>query len=646
MAAYALEELEATGEILRALTGHTPVGIFVSDADGACIYVNDRWCELAGLRRENALGDGWAAALHPDDADRVRAEWAQAANGERDSVAEYRFLRPDGEVRWIQGFAAARRDPSGEVVGWVGTCLDLTVRKQAEEEAARAGELFRAAFENAPIGIALTIVSPEDRWLQVNPAFCALVGYSEAQLLGLTISDLTYPEDRAASRERRERLLQGDTEARRIEKRYVRADGGVVWVEVTSTLVRDARGEPAYTVAHIEDITERRAARKALVEAEERFRRAFDDAPIGMGLVAEDGRFLRVNRLLCEITGYDENELLHRSFQDITHPDDLQEDLDHAASLLAGRTRSYSMEKRYRRRDGSLVWVMLSVSLVRDDEGAPLYFVAQVEEIGDRKRAEAEAARLLALERNHVEQLQALDKLKDELVASVSHELRTPMTSIQGYLDLLLEDPDGGLSDEQRRCLSTVRRNSERLIRVVNDLLFVAQAQAGKLELSLGAVDPAALLHHSADSARVPAEAKGIRLDVSADALPPLSGDAVRLGQLLDNLVSNAIKFTPAGGRVTLSLARRDDLAVFEVADTGMGIALDEQQLLFERFFRASGATRSAIQGTGLGLSIAKTIVEVHGGTIGLDSIEGEGTTFRVELPLAPPAPLPIGGTS
>src|SRR5439155_17413146 len=267
----------------------------------------------------------------------------------------------------------------------------------------------------------------------------------------------------------------------------------------------------------------------------------------------------------------------------------------------------------------------------------------QIEEIGERKRAEAEAARLLTLEREHVEQLQALDKLKDELVASVSHELRTPMTSIQGYLDLLLEDPDGGLSDEQRRCLSTVRRNSERLIRVVNDLLFVAQAQAGKLELSLGAVDPAALLHHSADSARVPAEAKGIRLDVSADALPPLSGDAVRLGQLLDNLVSNAIKFTPAGGRVTLSLARRDDLAVFEVADTGMGIALDEQQLLFERFFRASGATRSAIQGTGLGLSIAKTIVEVHGGTIGLDSIEGEGTTFRVELPLAPPAPLPIG---
>jgi signal transduction histidine kinase len=197
----------------------------------------------------------------------------------------------------------------------------------------------------------------------------------------------------------------------------------------------------------------------------------------------------------------------------------------------------------------------------------------------------------------------------------------------------VLDDPDDELSEEQRRCLSTVSRNSERLIRVVNDLLFVAQAQAGKLELALGEVDLCSLVQLSADSARVPAAAKGVRLDVSAETGPPLTGDAVRLGQLLDNLVSNAIKFTPVGGLVTLSLSHRDDRAVLEVSDTGMGIPLDEQELLFERFFRATGATRSAVQGTGLGLSIARTIAEVHGGTIALDSIEGEGTTFRVELP-------------
>jgi PAS domain S-box-containing protein len=634
------------GEILRALTKHTPVGIFVSDVDGSCVLVNDRWCELAGLSRDQALGDGWADAIHPDDVERVTSEWADAAGAERDSIAEYRFLRPDGSVIWVQGFASARRDESGHVTGWVGTIVDLTVRKEAEEAAAEANELFRAAFENAPIGIALTLTSPEDRWLRVNKAFCDLVGYTEEQLLDLTISDLTHPDDRAASRDRRARLLGGDADVRRIEKRYVRADGSIVWVEVTSTLVRDPDGTPVYTVAHIEDITIRRRAQKALVEAEERFRRAFDDAPIGMGLVAPDGRFLRVNQLLGEITGYDEAALLERSFQDITHPDDLEADLDRAQSLLAGVTRSYSMEKRYVRPDGSLVWVMLSVSLVRDADGAPLYFVAQVEDIGDRKRAEAESARLLALEREHVERLRTLDRLKDELVASVSHELRTPMTSIQGYLDLLLEGAAGELNEEQRRHLLTVSRNSERLIRVVSDLLFVAQANAGKLDLSLGEVDLGELVLESAESARVPADTRGVRLEVAVDAVPPLQGDRVRLGQLLDNLISNAIKFTPPGGRVTVSVARRNDEAVLEVSDTGMGIPQAEQEHLFERFFRTKSATKRAIQGTGLGLSIVRTIAEGHGGTIGFESAEGEGTTFRVTLPLAVASAALVGVAS
>jgi two-component system, sensor histidine kinase and response regulator len=634
------------GEILRALTKHTPVGIFVSDVDGSCVLVNDRWCELAGLSREQALGDGWTCALHPDDRDRVTAEWLAAARDERDSTAEYRFRRPDGSVIWVQGFASARRDGSGRVNGWAGTVVDMTVRKAAEEAAAEANGLFRAAFENAPIGIALTLTSPEDRWLRVNKAFCDLVGYTEEQLLDLTISDLTHPDDRAASRARRARLLGGDTDVRRIEKRYVRADGSIVWVEVTSTPVRDQDGVPIYTVAHIEDITVRRRAQKALVEAEERFRRAFDDAPIGMGLVAPDGRFLRVNPLLCEITGYDEAELLQRSFQDITHPHDLEADLDQAQSLLDGATRSYSMEKRYVRPDRSVVWVMLSVSLVRDAEGVPLYFVAQVQEIGDRKRAEAESARLLALEREHVERLRTLDRLKDELVASVSHELRTPMTSIQGYLDLLLEGAAGELNDEQRRHLLTVRRNSERLIRVVGDLLFVAQANAGRLDLSLAEVDLGALVLECAESARVPAETKGVRLDVSVEPVPTLHGDRVRLGQLLDNLVSNAIKFTPVGGRVTVALTQRDREAVLEVSDTGMGIAAAEQEHLFERFFRTKSATKSAVQGTGLGLSIARTIAEGHGGTIGFESAEGDGTTFRVTLPLRIVWPTLVGVAS
>ena len=168
----------------------------------------------------------------------------------------------------------------------------------------------------------------------------------------------------------------------------------MVWAAVNSSVTRDAAGEPLYIVTQVEDITQRRQAGKALQEAEERFRRAFDDAPIGMALVAPDGHWLRVNRTICEITGYSEDELLGHTFQDITHPDDLDQDVELVQRVIDGELRTYQMEKRYIRPDGEIVWVMLSVSLVRDDAGQPLYFLSQIEDIRERKRAQRELQRL------------------------------------------------------------------------------------------------------------------------------------------------------------------------------------------------------------------------------------------------------------
>ncbi len=384
--------LGSSEEIFRALAAHTPVGIFVSNAEGKCVYVNERWCALAGLTAEQALGDGWAAALHPDDTDRVRGEWAEASEAGRDSVVEYRFRRPDSSVAWIEGFASALRDERGRITGWVGTCLDLTARKEAEQALLAASERFRAAFENAPIGVAL--LAPDGRWFQVNPALCRLLGYSEEELLQLTFADVTHPADLAATVELRRQQREGEADSSKIEKRYLRSDGMTVWVSVSSTLVRDGSGDVLYTVAQIEDISERIAAQQAQREAEERFRRAFEDASIGMALVGLDGRWLQVNRTLCEITGYSEARLLQSSFQDITHPDDLEVSTVQAGRLLAGEIGSYQLEKRYLRANGSTLWVMLSVSLVRNEEGTPLYYVAQLEDISERKRAERELRRL------------------------------------------------------------------------------------------------------------------------------------------------------------------------------------------------------------------------------------------------------------
>jgi signal transduction histidine kinase len=229
--------------------------------------------------------------------------------------------------------------------------------------------------------------------------------------------------------------------------------------------------------------------------------------------------------------------------------------------------------------------------------------------------------------------LRDLDRLKDHFVAVISHELRTPLTSIRGYLELLLAGDAGALNDTQRRFVGVADRNAGRLERLVGDLFFIARVDAGRVQIDATATDIAALAHEAVEAARPVAEAKDIALSVSAGAVPPLVGDPGRLAQMLDNLVSNAIKFTPAGGRVDLRVHAADGAVTVEVQDTGTGIPASEIPLLFGRFYRAQSAMDEGIPGTGLGLGIAKAIAEAHGGIIAVQSTVGAGTCFTVKLP-------------
>ena len=226
------------------------------------------------------------------------------------------------------------------------------------------------------------------------------------------------------------------------------------------------------------------------------------------------------------------------------------------------------------------------------------------------------------------------ERAKDEFTQLASHELRTPLTSILGYLEVLLDGDAGELAPEQRQFLDVIDRNAQRLLRLVGDLLVVARADGGRLSVEMDQIDLGAIAAGCAESAGPVARERHIALEVEVEPLV-LRGDGARLAGLVDNLLSNALKFTPPSGRVLVRARAEGRRAILEVADTGIGIPAAEQGRLFERFYRTEAALRAAIPGTGLGLAISRMIVEAHGGRIGVESDEGKGTTFRVELPLA-----------
>ena len=289
--------------------------------------------------------------------------------------------------------------------------------------------------------------------------------------------------------------------------------------------------------------------------------------------------------------------------------------------LVAGARGLYGddSEWTYMRPDGSTIPVQLSGTPRLDENDHVVGFIFLAIDLTDAKE---------------------VAKLKDQFVGLVSHELRTPLTSILGYLELMDSDPDQPLSDEQRHYLRIAERNAGRLKRLVGDLLFTAQVEGGQFPVSFVEVDLHEVVWSSIESARVTARRAGVALvaELSNDDVR-VEADPMRVGQVSDNLISNAIKFTPVGGTVTVTLDYTQTGALIGVADTGIGIPEAEVDRLFTRFFRTSTAMRQAVPGIGLGLSITKTIVETHHGSMGVTSVEGEGTVFTVSLPYTQPEP-------
>jgi len=395
--------------------------------------------------------------------------------------------------------------------------------------------------------------------------------------------------------------------------------------DIRDTALHEAELEAAH--ASVESQVLVRTAE--LRESEERFSGAIEHAAIGMALVGLDGKLIRVNRALCGIVGYSEVELLARScYEDISHPDDIANDKAQANRLVAGEIVTYQLEKRYLHKDGSVIHCLRCVSLVRNGEGKPLYFVSQVQDISERKAAERQVreARLAA---------EAASKAKSEFLANMSHEIRTPMNGILGMTDLILETE---LSRDQRESLGLVKSSADALLTVINDILDFSKIEAGKLDIDPMPFFLGEVLGDSLKALAHRAHAKGLELayDLHPDLPELVVGDAGRIRQVLTNLVGNSVKFTDKGEvvvRVELIGDNSNHYRVrYSISDTGIGIPREKLRSIFEPFTQVDGSTTRKYGGTGLGLTITARLVELMGGRIWAESEVGHGSTFHFEI--------------
>jgi PAS domain S-box-containing protein len=342
-------------------------------------------------------------------------------------------------------------------------------------------------------------------------------------------------------------------------------------------------------------------------------------------LAFSTGQCRYVSNSVLQMIDRTEAAVLGDGIIDFVHPED-------RAVLLDVLRTPDSPTVEFRLEDSRRGWRALEANVtdLRADRHVR-GIVLNARDVTERNRIETEREGLLEQELQANERLRELDGLKDGFVALVSHEVRTPLTSILGYLELLTELE---LSEEARAYTDIIERNSDRLLRLTNDLLFIAQIEDGQLTVERDRIDLGPIIAEALAAAAPRAKTGDVSIAVYEDSSLPITGDGGRLAQLLDNLISNAVKFTPAGGSVEVAAGSSADAVWIEVRDTGIGINLDDQEQLFNKFFRTQAATKASIQGTGLGLAISKAIAQAHGGSIRVQSVEGEGTTFRVDLPV------------
>ena len=603
----------------RTLFDSTNDAIFIHDMGGKFLETNKGACERLGYSREELFRMTPADINSPQYAATV-AQRIEELRKVGHSLSEIAQVRRNGTI--------IPTELSSRIIDYKGKpavlsiARDITERKRAEEALLATEAKYRQLVENIDELIyagqfgTSAMVSP---LTFMSDQVERILGYRAKEFLddrsiwGRTL----HPDDMAEVQATMQMVIEGKNVVR-VYRMKKRNSEEYCWLEDHIVPQVDSTGRVTGYFGVARDITERKKAENALKESEERYKAIFEGASDGfLAADLKTNKFVFANPKICEITGYSLKELLELNVNDIHPKEDLPFVIDQFTKQAQG-TLDVAKDIPILRKDKTVLYCDISSKVI---------------EIGGQKR-------LVGFFRDITERKQ-IERMKDQFVSTVSHELRTPLTSIRASLGLLASGMSGTLPEKGQRMLEIAVTNTDRLVRLINDILDSERLASGKTPMEKKQCSAAQFVTQAADVMKPMAEKAGISLSVeSQDAV--LWADPDRIAQALTNLVSNAIKFSPKGGRIWVTAERRENQMVFKVRDEGRGIPPDKLGLLFERFQQVDASDAREKGGTGLGLSISKSIVEQHSGRIWVESTVGKGSTFFFTLPLPQETEAPV----
>jgi PAS domain S-box-containing protein len=606
--------------------------------------------------------------LHPADCDRHHTLVERAITTGEPYEVEYRFYHTDGSLRYALARGEAILNDQLQITRLVGTVLDVTTQKQAEEELRNLSDRLALAVKSGGIGIWEWVIPTntliwDDRMYELyGTRRSDFIGTEQAWVNGL------HPDDRDQAIAALHQALVGAEEFTP-EFRVMWPDGTVRHLKAYALIHRNQQGEPLKMVGINYDITARKQAEAALRESEARLQAILNYAPAAIYLKDLAGRYLVVNRAFQEVAGKSADQCIGKTDAELFPMSIAARFQSNDQKTLQGR-QSCEYEEEIAVDGQRQIFFSIKFPLL-DEQGKPYALGGISTDITDRKQAEQKLQQANETLAQSNRQLERATRLKDEFLANMSHELRTPLNAILGMAEGLQEQIFGDLNEQQIKAIATIERSGRHLLELINDILDLSKIEAGKLHLEVTEVSISAVCNHSILFVRQMAQQKNISLRVQmADDIGYIQADDRRLRQILLNLLTNAVKFTPEGGNVTLSVwtetlnsssiltpdsaasdsaAPEDSLDVmqsgassraptfsqicFTVSDTGIGIAPENLPKLFQSFVQLDSRLNRQHAGTGLGLALVRRLVEMHGGTVTVHSVLGEGSRFTVRLP-------------